>query len=182
MPNATIQTTIATVPVHIVFADLPEASQNFIAEYGLRQYIQDGAAVEVHVKDDDGEFVRDADGKKVKRPADDVTADKRAGVEARLANLASGEFTRRSTKAPVDPAERERLAIIRADVAAWAKAAGKSLPTRTGKKANPELADKIEAAWYAKHKESIDKRIAKRLAEMAKVDLGDLTDIEAMLG
>lgn len=170
MSNIAFTAHVAGVACNIEWDSLPEVSRTFVIEYGLRQYIQDGAAV--MKKDEDGN----------PRPADDIAADKKAGVEARLANLASGEFARRSTKAPVDPAERERLAIIRADLSAWAKAAGKSLPTRTGKKANPELADKIEAAWYAKHKESLDKRVVKRLAEMARVDLGDLTDIEAMLG
>jgi hypothetical protein len=165
MPNATIQTTIATVPVHVVFADLPEASQNFIAEYGLRQYIQDGAAV--MKKDEEGN----------PRPADDIAADKKAGVEARLANLLSGEFTRRSTKAPVDPAERERIAVVRDGLNGWAKATGTTLPTRTGKKANPEKADAIEAKWYAAHKESIDKEVARRLREASKPVEFDISDL-----
>jgi hypothetical protein len=37
---------VATVPVALpAFGDLPEDTQIFVVEYGLKQYIQDGAAV-----------------------------------------------------------------------------------------------------------------------------------------
>lgn len=161
---------VATVAVAIDFAALPDASQQFIVEYGLRQYVQDGAAVSKQVKD--GEVMRD-------RTADEIADLKREGVEERIANLLAGEFTRRGAAVKLTPEEKERNAIIMDGLANIAKSVGKALPTRTGKKANPELLDQMVAAYYAKNQADVDKEVARR----AKVNVPvDVTDLIAMLG
>ena len=59
--------------------------------YGVTQYVADGAAVDVHERDEDGKHV-EVNGKKVKRPESDVAKDKEKGVKERLAAILSGIF------------------------------------------------------------------------------------------
>jgi hypothetical protein len=166
---------IAGVPVNVKFVDLPPESQCFVAEYGLRQYVQDGAAVsKVHT---------DKDRKGVAKTDDEIAAEKQDGVTERLENLKTGEFTRRGPSAPkMTPEERERDAIVMQRLEARAKTLGKKLPAKTGKNADPELLAKLKAAMYESKKAEIDKEVARRLKDAAKAEVEDLTDLDALLG
>ncbi len=149
---------IANVPCSVDFATLPEASQRFIVEYGLRQYLNDGAAASL----------RDREGNP--KTAEALAEEKAEGVRDRLAKLASGEFTRRAAaKQAVDPAERERNAIIREKLEAAARAVGKKLP----KAGTPEQVALFQA-MYEKNKVAIDKEVKRRLAVGADLDLSVL--------
>lgn len=160
-----LQTNIAGVPVHVDFADLPAASQAFVIEYGLRQYIQDGAAVSK----------KDADGNA--RPDAEIAAEKADGVRARLENLAKGEFTRRNAAERLSPEEKERDAIVFAALSAAAKATNVTLPTKTGKNANPDKLRELMNRYYAKYRAEVDKEVARRMRENAKpVDLSGILD------
>lgn len=159
---------IATVPVAIDFSALPEASQLFVVEYGLKQYIQDGAAVSK--KDSDGN----------EKSEQDIANEKREGVEERVANLQAGEFTRRSTAVKLTPEEKHRNDVVMDGLRKAAAAVGKPLPTRTGKKAEPEKLDRMIAGWYAKHQVEIDKEVARRMKASEKaIDLTGLDELFA---
>lgn len=164
-------TTIAGVAVDIDFATLPEASQAFVIEYGLKQYIQDGAAV--------SKTFTDKDRKGQAKTEAEIEAEKREGVEERLANLVSGEFSRRGPAAPKrTPEERHRDEIVQEALERIAKATGKTLPKKTGKTANPELLAKFHAAYYAKNAAAIDKEVARRVRAGAPVEDFDLDSIQ----
>ena len=162
--------TIAGVAVDVDFADLPEASRAFIIEYGLKQYIQDGAAV--------SKTFASGDRKGVAKTEAEIAEEKAAGVKERLENLASGEFTRRGPAQPkATPEERHRAAIVQEKLEAIAKATGKSLPKRAGKSANPELLAKLHAAYYAKNAAAVDKEVVRRINAAAKIEDFNLDDI-----
>lgn len=164
---------VAGVPVNIDFDTLPIESRVFVIEYGLKQYIADGAAVSK-------EF-QSGERKGEKKTADEIAAEKTEGVQERIENLMSGEFTRRGPgAAKLTPEERERDSIIMAQLAAWAKARNSKLPTKTGKKADPELLEKLVAKWYEKNQTAIDKEVARRMKDAAKVQ--DMTDMDELLG
>ena len=165
-----LETNIATVPVVVDFTTLPEASQAFVIEYGLRQYIQDGAAV--------SKLFASGERKGEAKSEAEIAEEKAEGVRERLANLQSGDFTRRGTAAPkMSPEERYRDQIVTDRLEKAVKALGKRLPTKTGKNADPEGLAKMKAAYYAKHKDSIDKEVNRRLREDAKAEPEDLSDI-----
>jgi hypothetical protein len=158
---------IAGVPVSVDVEALPAKSMEFIIEYGLRQYIQDGAAV--------SKLVLSGDDKGRAKTEDEIATEKREGVEERVANLLSGEFTRRGpAAAKLSPEEREREAIIMAALTAAAKAANVKLPTKTGKNADPEKLAKLVAAYYAKYRADVDKEVSRRVKAAKPVDLNEL--------
>jgi hypothetical protein len=166
---------IAGVPVVVDFAELSADSQRFVVEYGLKQYIQDGAAVSAKFTSGDrkGEAKSEAE----------MLEEKREGVVERVQNLLTGDFTRRGPSAPkMTPEERERDAIIMQRLEARAKTIGKKLPTKTGKNADPELLAKLKAAMYESKKAEIDKEVARRMKDAAKAEVEDLTDLDALLG
>jgi hypothetical protein len=164
---------IAGVPVSVDVEALPAPSVQFIMEYGLRQYIQDGAAV--------SKVFTDKDRKGQEKTDDEIATEKREGVEERVANLLSGEFTRRGPAQPkLSPEERHREDYVNSLLAGIAKATGKKLPTKTGKNADPERLKKLQDAVYARNKDSIDKEVARRIKADAKA-AEDVSDIEAML-
>lgn len=164
---------IAGVPVNIDTSSLPEESLAFVLEYGLKQYIADGAAV--------SKAFISGDRKGELKTDDEIAAEKQDGVLERIENLQTGEFVRRGpAAAKLTPEEREREAVIMVELAAWAKAKDSKLPTKTGKKANPELLAKMVAKWYEMHKVDIDKEVARRLKFNTKTV--DTTEMDALLG
>jgi hypothetical protein len=170
----TFNANVAGVACAVDFATLPEASQAFVIEYGIRQYLNDGAAV--------SKLFTDKERKGMVKDAETIATEKFEGVTERLENLRSGEFTRRGSGAPkMTPEERERASIVQARLDAMAKAVGKPLPKKTGKDANPELLAKMHEAMYAKHKDAIDKEVSRRL-KAAKTEDSDVTDILALIG
>jgi hypothetical protein len=151
---------IATVPIALKFADLPEVAQLFVVEYGLKQYIQDGAAVSK--KENEGK-----DDERVRSPEEIATL-KIEGVNERVANLQAGEFTRRSSAVKLTPEEKHRNDVIMDGLRKFADSIGKKLPPRTGKKADPEKLDAQMAAWYKKNQAEIDKEVARRMKAAEK--------------
>jgi hypothetical protein len=159
---------IAGVPVDVRAEDLPAESLAFVFEYGLRQYIQDGAAV--------SKTFASGDRKGQLKSDEEIAAEKQDGVTERLENLRTGEFTRRSAAGPkMTPEEKHRDQIVMDRLEAAVKAVGKKLPTKTGKNADPEALARIKAAYYAKHQDAIDKEVKRRLKDSEKVE--DLSDI-----
>jgi hypothetical protein len=170
----TFEASIANVPCRVVFADLPEESQRFVVEYGIRQYLNDGAAV--------SKLHTDKERRGIAKTELEILNEKQDGVTERLANLQSGEFTRRGTgAAKMTPEEKERYSIVQARLDAMAKATGKVLPKKTGKDANPELLQKLHEAMYTKHKDAIDKEVSRRL-KAARTEDSDVTDIMDLIG
>lgn len=157
---------IATVPCVVNTDDLPATSVAFILEYGLKQYLQDGAAV--------SKSFLSGDRKGEAKSEDEIAEEKAEGVRERLENLASGEFTRRTAAVKASPEERERDAIIMQRLQAAVKAIGKKLPTATGKNADPEGLAALKSRYYAKNKAAIDKEVARRMKDTGVEDLSDL--------
>jgi hypothetical protein len=157
-----LEANIAGVPVNITFDSLPEESKSFVIEYGLRQYVQDGAAV--------SKTFTSGETKGMVKTDEQIATEKREGVEERVANLLSGDFTRRGPSAArKTPEEIERESYIMAELKAAAKASNVKLPTKTGKDADPEKLAELVANYYAKFGEAVDKEVARRLKSVAKV-------------
>lgn len=112
MPS-TLSITYSATGDEITFdvADLPVASVAFIFEYGLRQYGNDGAAIDKYERDDEGKHVM-VDGKKVTRPESDVTDDKVAGVKARIDAIMAGVFKTGGGGRQLSPVENELRALV----------------------------------------------------------------------
>lgn len=91
-------------PVSIDFDALPEASQSFIVSYGLKQYLADGMA------------------------GAESEADAKAGVEARVAKLQSGDLSRARGEgtAKADTVEGRALKLARDAIRASLKAANQT--------------------------------------------------------
>lgn len=169
---------IAGVAVNLDTARLPSESNEFALEYGLTQYIQDGAAVNVWVmagkdeeKDEKGRLL--VDGRPVKRPDDEVLAEKQEGVRERVANLQEADFTRRGGGTRQTPEEKAREAVIVEMLSAILKKNNKSLPNKTGKSANPEARQALIDKFYTAKKAAVDKEVARRAKS---IDLGDMSD------
>lgn len=159
----TFQGNLAGVAVNLDFATLPAESQAFLAEYGLRQYLQDGAAVsKVHAS---------GDKKGTEKTPDEIEAEKREGVQARVENVLNGTFTRRSAAEPTDPVAAMRQRILVERITAAAKASKTKIPPRTGKDANPDWWNKIMASVYEKNKAAIDKETNRRLKDQAAIEV-----------
>ena|SRR5215207_6139844 len=160
-----LETNIAGVACVVDFATLPEASQSFVIEYGLRQYLQDGAAV--------SKLFLSGDRKGEAKTADEIAAEKAEGVTERLANLASGEFTRRGSAERLSPEESRRVAYIEEVIRSAAAKARVKLPT---KKADASWwTDKV-AAYYEKNRVAVDKEMARQSREVEKIEV-DLSDL-----
>jgi len=158
---------VSTVAVNVTFGNLPEASQRFIIEYGLKQYIQDGAAVSK-------EFTS-GERKGEKKTAEEIAAEKTEGVEERLDNLRSGEFIRRGTVERLSPEEMRRVAYIEDTIRTAAAKARVKLPT---KKADATWwTDKV-ASYYEKNQAAVDKEMARQARELDKIEI-DLSDLPA---
>lgn len=163
----TFKAEVATVPVEVNFEALPEASRLFLAEYGLRQYLNDGAAV--------SKTITSGASKGIIKSDEQILEEKIAGVKARLDNILSGEFTRREAKPRVSTEERIREEVIQDRLEAGAKASNTRLPTKTGKNADPDKLQEFHNRYYAKYRAEVDEIVARRLAEATvPVDLSDI--------
>lgn len=137
----------------IDFDTLPQASKEFIINYGLKQYLNDGAAV----GKDECESEDERNQLKADRVADRVT------------KLKDGTMSIRGGTRVTDP-----VAKIKRDLALdilkdfWKKNDMKALK-------GAELTAKIEDFW-AKNgdKEQIKKVLAERIAAAQKADMGEL--------
>lgn len=169
MPNVNFKFGSHIVEDQVDFNSLPASSIEFLLTYGLKQYLADGAAVP----------------KDAAESEDERDALKREGVRRRILKIKEGTCAIRETKAkePADPAAKHKAAVLMEMASAIAKAKGKPLPTRTGKKAEPERLDAILAAIYAKRQAEVDKLVAKRVADDAKLStqLGDMTEVDDLI-
>lgn len=138
---------IAGVACKVDVNGLKPESLAFVIEYGLRQYLQDGAAASL--KDKDGNVKTD----------EALAAEKADGVRQRLQNIVDGTFVRRNAgAAKATPEERERASYIQEVIRGAAKAVGKKMP-----KVDSEAYQGIAKAYYEKNKAAVDKEVARRL-------------------
>jgi len=141
-------------PVKVDYDALPDASRDFLQRYGIKQYLADGMAGAANV------------------------AEAKAGVEARLAKLLSGDLarTRGEGKEAPDTVETRALKLVRAAIRATMKAKNVKANKETVNDAAAKvLADEAKGkAWRAKAKQQLDDE-----AKMA--DGLDLTDMLAGL-
>lgn len=93
--------------------NVPIESLIKLLTYGVTQYVADGAAVDVHERDEDGKHVM-VNGEKVKRSDDDVAKDKVAGVTARLAAILSGVFKTGGGGRALSAYDNELRALVKA--------------------------------------------------------------------
>ena len=93
--------------------NVPVESLIKLLTYGVTQYVADGAAVDVHERDDDGKHVM-VDNEKVKRPDDDVAKDKVKGVNDRLAAIISGVFKTGGGGRALSAYDNELRALVKA--------------------------------------------------------------------
>ena len=126
-------------------ANVPVESLIKLLTYGVTQYVADGAAVDVHERDDDGKHVM-VNGEKVKRSDDDVAKDKVAGVAARLAAILSGVFKTGGGGRALSAYDNELRALVKAVLVSK----GIKLADATKAAKSPRDAIKVLAAKKAK--------------------------------
>lgn len=110
------------VEVAIDFDSLPQESKDFIISYGLKQYLNDGAAVAKDIEGDRNELKAD-------------------GVQKRLTKLLEGTVKERASGPRGDQEARDRKEIAVAYIKARAQAKGASMPK------GDDLAKMIETLW-----------------------------------
>lgn len=93
--------------------NVPVESLIKLLTYGVTQYVADGAAVDVHERDEDGKHIM-VNGEKVKRSDGDVAKDKVAGVTARLAAILSGVFKTGGGGRALSAYDNELRALVKA--------------------------------------------------------------------
>ena len=81
--------------------------------YGVTQYVADGAAVDVHERDKDGNHVK-VNGEKVKRPEADVANDKIKGVVDRIDAILEGVFKTGGGGRALSAYDNELRALVKA--------------------------------------------------------------------
>ena len=158
MDNVTIELPAEiTYPVSALSEDrtlevgkVPAESIVKLLTYGVTQYVADGAAVDVHKRDDDGHHTM-VNGAKVKRPESDVAADKVKGVNERLAAIISGVFKTGGGGRALSAYDNELRALVKAVLV------GKGIKLGDAKKAsnNPKAA--IQGLAKTKAKATTDK-------------------------
>ncbi len=162
MDNVTIELPAEiTYPVSALSEDrtldvgkVPVESIVKLLTYGVVQYVADGAAVDVHKRDDDGNHVK-VDGAKVKRPDADVAADKVKGVNERLAAIVAGVFKTGGGGRALSAYDNELRALVKAvlvnkgiklaDATKGAKAPREAIKALAAKKAKAERLSKEDA-------------------------------------
>lgn len=122
--------------------NVPAESIVKLLTYGVTQYVADGAAVDVHERDDDGNHVK-VDGEKVKRPESDVAKDKAKGVKERIAAILSGVFKTGGGGRALSAYDNELRALVKAVlVGKGIKLADATKAAKTPKAAIQDLATK----------------------------------------
>lgn len=125
MDNET-KTVDVTLPAEIVYpvsalsedrtldvGNVPVESIVKLLTYGVTQYVADGAAVDVHERDNDGKHVM-VDGEKVKRPEKDVANDKIKGVVDRIDAILDGVFKTGGGGRALSAYDNELRALVKA--------------------------------------------------------------------
>ena len=93
--------------------NVPVESIVKLLTYGVTQYVADGAAVDVHERDKEGNHVK-VNGEKVKRPESDVAEDKVKGVNERLSAILSGIFKTGGGGRALSAYDNELRALVKA--------------------------------------------------------------------
>lgn len=147
---------VAGVPVKIDLDALRPESRAFLLTYGVKQYVQDGAAVsKLHTK-------KELKGQE--KTPDEIETEKREGVLERIANIESGTFTVREPGEPkMTREERERAAVIILAIETKAAEEKVTIPPRVGKNANKDWWARMTTAYYKKYGADVDKEVARRL-------------------
>lgn len=167
-PKMKFEANIAGVACVVDVESLKPESLSFLLEYGIRQYLQDGAAV--------SKTFTDKERKGQVKTDDEIAAEKTEGVKERLENIANGEFTRRTTEPKLSPEEAKRNSLVIEEISAAARKSNTKLPKRTG-------TDEEKAWWktniarhYAKNQARIDKEVARAMKAMEAIEV-DFTDL-----
>jgi hypothetical protein len=101
----------------------------------------------------------------VKSP-EEIAAEKAEGVRARLHNIETGEFSRRSAeREPIDPVERELDRLVKEHLRELAKTQGKRLA-----KVGTEDFNRVFQAAKAKWSEKLLPEAKRRVANASKLD------------
>lgn len=183
------KTVNVTLPAEIVYpvsalsedrtldvANVPVESIVKLLTYGVTQYVADGAAVDVHKRDDDGNHVK-VDGEKVKRPDDDVAKDKVKGVNERLAAILSGIFKTGGGGRALSAYDNELRALVKAVlVSKGIKLADATKAAKAPKATIQDLAKTKAKATTAKVMDG-DKVDAKATKEAVKAATEDLFNV-----
>jgi hypothetical protein len=146
--------------VEIAEAELPQASKDFIFNYGLRQILNDCHS-----------SIKRADFSDEKSFSEAVME----AVDAKLGAILSGDLhTRRASGESLDPVVRETVAIAKEELAILLKNKGLS-------KAKVSNYDEVLQSYVEKHVERLTKeaktRIAAKAKKAAEVNLDDLMDL-----
>jgi len=138
---------------------LPAESVAFLLEYGIKQYLSDGAAVSL--RDKNGDL----------RPQEEVAAAKIEGVRLRKQNILEANFARRVVVPKKTREERVREDIIMERLREAASKSRTKLPT---KKDNPEALQRMINTYYERYKDRVDTLVFAMLEDMEEVDLTDI--------
>ena len=147
--------------VDVDFQALPQLSQEFIINYGLRQILNDCHSSitlksKAEYQDDHAIFA----------------ADVMNAVNAKLAAIVAGDLTtRRGSGQPADPVEREALKIAREELTAAVKAKGKRIK-------QIENFDELVKAHAEKNEERLMKEARARIK--ASATKAEAVDLEAL--
>ena len=172
--------TIGTVIIDL--GDIPTESVEFNLDYGIGQYLLDGAACTVNEKDEDGKFILDGDGNKIPRPEADVAADKLAGVNARLAAIKSGVFPSGGGGRALSAYDNELRAIVKAvlvnkgiklaDATKAAKSPREAIKALAAKKAKADRLSKEDAqALFTVNWETLTDKATALAAQHKAIDV-----------
>ncbi len=161
--------------------NVPTESIVKLLTYGVTQYVADGAAVDVHERDDDGKHV-EVNGKKVKRPESDVAKDKVKGVNDRLAAILEGVFKTGGGGRALSAYDNELRALVKAvlvskgiklaDATKAAKTPKAAIQDLATKKAKAEKLDKVDAeALFTVNWETLTNKATALAAEHKDIDV-----------
>lgn len=161
--------------------NVPTESLIKLLTYGVTQYVADGAAVDVHERDEDGKHVL-VNGAKVKRPESDVAKDKTEGVNARLASILSGVFKTGGGGRALSAYDNELRAIVKAvlvnkgvklaDATKAAKTPKAAIQDLAAKKAKAEGLNKADAeALFTVNWETLTNKATELAAEHKAIDV-----------
>jgi len=160
---------------------VPAESIVKLLTYGVTQYVADGAAVDVHERDDDGKHVM-VNGAKVKRPDDDVAKDKVKGVNERLAAVLSGVFKTGGGGRALSAYDNELRAIVKAvlvnkgiklaDATKAAKSPREAIEALAARKAKADHLNKADAeALFTVNWETLTNKATALAAEHKAIDV-----------
>lgn len=136
-----------TGTIEIDTETLSGTSVDFLLQYGIRQYLADGAAVAKEDKEGND------------RTPDEIFMLKQEGIHKRLANIETGIFP--AGGGSRDPHDTETNRVAREAFKKAVRASGKKMP------ADKEVAKEMFKAYRAKHLAHFEEIATRNLAAMA---------------